>query len=73
MARFSVLSRVDAFVDYVAEVEADSPEEAVNLVYDGDVEVKWRNGASPNSRGRHVVALDDEDNEIESTARGDFQ
>lgn len=36
MSRFNILSRVNAYVDYTAEVEADSLEEAIDLAYDGD-------------------------------------
>jgi hypothetical protein len=40
MPVFTVLSRVDAYVDYVAEVEANSAAEAVDLAYEGDPSVK---------------------------------
>ncbi len=39
MPVFTILSRVDAYVDYVAEIEADSAEEAVDIAYDGDPSV----------------------------------
>jgi len=35
MPTFTILSRVDAYVDYTSEVEADSAEEAVDLVHEG--------------------------------------
>lgn len=72
MAKFSVLSRVDAFVDYVAEVEADTAEEAADLAYDGSVSVAWAKRGVVEFDARHVVALDARGEEIEATARGDF-
>ncbi len=72
MAKYKVLSRVDAFVDYVAEVEADTPEEAAELAYGGHIGVKWEECGVTEFQARHVVALDSDGNEIEATARGDF-
>lgn len=68
MPVFMVLSRVDAYVDYLAEVEADTAREAVDLAYDGDV--VWEKSGVVEFDARHVVALDDDGEEIESTARG---
>lgn len=70
MPVFSVLSRVDAYVVYVADVEADTAEEAVDLAYDGDPTVSWVKDQVIEFDARHVVALDDDGEEIESTARG---
>ena len=49
MPKFTVLSRKDAFVDYVAEVEADTPEAAVDLAYEGRQEIKWRSAERSSS------------------------
>jgi hypothetical protein len=70
MPTFTVLSRVDAYVDYVAEVEADSAEEAADLAYDGDPSVKWQERGVVEFDARRVVALDEDGEEIEETARG---
>ncbi len=70
MPVFTVLSRVDAYVVYVAEVEADTAEDAVVLAYDGDPTVTWVKDQVVEFDARHVVALDDDGEEIESTARG---
>lgn len=70
MPVFTVLSRVDAYVDYTAEVEADTPEEAADLAYDGDPSVVWEQCGVVEFDARHVVALDDDGEEIDSTARG---
>ncbi|MES2032654.1 MAG: hypothetical protein V4466_00635 [Pseudomonadota bacterium] len=70
MPIFTVLSRVDAYVDYLAEVEAASPEEAAGLAYDGATGIKWEERGVVEFDARHVVALDDDGTEIEATARG---
>lgn len=70
MPLFTVLSRIDAYVDYIAEVEADSPEEAADLAYDGDPSVVWEKSGVVEFDARHVVALDADGEEIEATARG---
>jgi hypothetical protein len=70
MPVFTVLSRVDAYVDYIAEVEADSAEDAVDIAYDGDPSVKWEERGVVEFDARRVVALDDNGEEIDSSARG---
>lgn len=72
MAKFTVLSQVDAFVDYVAEVEAETAQAAVDLVYDGSALVAWAKRGTVEFDARHMVALDGRGEEIEATARGDF-
>jgi hypothetical protein len=72
MPKFKVLSRVDAFVDYVAEVDAESAEKAVETAYAGTSEIVWKRSAVVEFDAVHMVALDDNDLEIENTARGDF-
>lgn len=70
MPIFTVLSRVDAYVDYRTEVEADTAEEAVDMAYDGEPGVVWEQSGIVEFDARRVVALDDDGEEIESTARG---
>jgi len=70
MPTFTVLSRVDAWSDYIAEVEADSPEEAVDIAYEGGPEVVWEKQGVVEFDARRVVALDPDGEEIEATARG---
>ena len=70
MPTFTILSRVDAYVDYTTEVEADSLEEAVDLAYDGDPSIKWKEQCVVEFDARHVVALDAHGDEIESYSRG---
>lgn len=70
MPTFTVLSRVDAYADYIAQVEADSPEEAVDLAYDGAPGIVWEKQGMVEFDARRVVALDADGEEIGSTARG---
>jgi len=70
MPRFTVLSRKDAFVDYIAEVEAPDAQAAVDLAYDGGPGVVWEEYGVVEFDASHVVALDDDGLPIESTARG---
>ena len=70
MPKFTILSRVDAYVDYTCEVEADDIEEAVDLAYDGDPSIKWKEQGVVEFDARHVVALDANGDEIETCSRG---
>ncbi len=70
MPKFTVLSRVDAYVDYTAEVEADSPEEAAEIAYDGGPEIKWVEQGTVEFDAARVVTLDADGEEIESTVCG---
>ncbi|MFO1237690.1 MAG: hypothetical protein U1F24_11875 [Alphaproteobacteria bacterium] len=71
MPKFTVLSRVDAYVDYTCEVEADSAEEAVDLAHDGDPSVKWTEQGVVEFDSRRLVALTADGEEDESYVRGD--
>ncbi|MCR9129437.1 MAG: hypothetical protein NXI12_07945 [Alphaproteobacteria bacterium] len=72
MAKFRVLSRVDAFVDYIAEVEADNADEAAQIAFDGGEGVVWKTQGVSEFDDRRVVTLDGDGEEIEATARGDL-
>jgi hypothetical protein len=72
MPKFTVLSRADAFVDYIAEIEAESAEKAVQLVEEGAPGIVWEERGVVEFDARHIVALDENGLEIESTATGDF-
>jgi hypothetical protein len=67
---FTILSRVDAYIDYTCEVEADSAEEAVDLVYNGDIEVSWKNQGVTEFDAIRMSAIDDEWNDIDGYTRG---
>jgi hypothetical protein len=70
MPKFTVLSRVDAYVDYLTEVEADTPEEAAEIAYDGGPEIKWIEQGTVEFDASRVVTLDANGDEIESTVCG---
>lgn len=70
MPKFTVLSRVDAYVDYTCEVEADDLEAAIDLAYDGDPSIQWKEQGVVELDARHVVALDANGDEIEGYSRG---
>lgn len=71
MPIFKVLSRVDAYVDYVAEVEADTAEQAVDLAYEQRAPgISWRERSFVEFDARHIAALDADGNEIEGYSRG---
>ena len=72
MPKFQVLCRIDAFIDYVAEVEADSAEEAAALASDDHNGYKWVRDSESEFDDRVYVTLDAEGNEIESTQCGDL-
>jgi hypothetical protein len=72
MPKFQVLRRVDAYVDYIAEVEADSPEEAARRANDEEELFEWRDRSVAEFDARLFVTIDDEGDEIESTQCGDF-
>lgn len=72
MPRFKVLCRIDAFADYVAEVEADSPADAAQLAEENHSAYKWEHDGTHEFDARVYVTLDADGNEIESTQCGDF-
>ncbi|WBQ10223.1 hypothetical protein L2D01_00290 [Hyphomonadaceae bacterium ML37] len=72
MGLFLVQSRVDAFVDYIAEIEADDADEAAQIAYDGGDGVVWRRQGVSEFDDRRVVTLGVHGEEIEATARGDL-
>jgi hypothetical protein len=72
MPTFNVLCRIDAFADYVAEVEADSAEDAAELARENHGDYKWEHEQTQEFDDRLYVTLDSEGNEIEGTQVGDF-
>lgn len=70
MAKFTILSRVDAYVDYTCEVEAGSAEEAVDLVYNGDVAVTWQQQGVTEFDAVRMSAIDDHGEDIDGYSRG---
>ncbi len=72
MPTFQVRRRVDAFVDYVANVEASSADEAAAKAYEDEAAFKWEETGVVQFDARMFVTLDPESNEIDGSQRGDF-
>jgi hypothetical protein len=72
MPTFTVLCRIDAYADYVAEVEADSAEAAAALAQDNHGDYKWEHDQTAEFDARFYVTLDANGVEIERTHIGDF-
>jgi hypothetical protein len=72
LTKFQVLCRIDAYADYVAEVEATDAEEAAQLARDGHEYYDWEFHQTAEFDARLYVTLDKNGDEIESTQVGDF-
>ena len=72
MPSFTVLCRIDAYADYVAEVEADSAEEAAELARDNHEDYKWAYDQTAEFDDRYYVALNADEEPIEATRVGDY-
>ncbi|HEY3800375.1 MAG TPA: hypothetical protein VGL58_18650 [Caulobacteraceae bacterium] len=72
MPIFSVLCRVDAYADYVADVDAESAEAAATLARERHDDYKWVHDQTLEFDARYYVALDDEQTPIEATRTGDY-
>ncbi len=72
MPIYKVLRLVDAWVDYVAEVEADSPEEAAELARENEGDYDWDEQGVREFDARGFLTLDASGDEIDSTRVGDF-
>lgn len=72
MPTFTVLCRIDAYADYVAEVEAESGEEAARLAEENHGDYKWEHGQTLEFDARYYAALDDEGLQIDATRTGDY-
>lgn len=71
MPTYKVLRRVDAFCDYVAEVEADSPSEAARTAYLQEEKISWRQCGTTEFDARRICSLRADGSEIEGTEFGD--
>jgi len=70
MPTFKVMRRQDAYVDYVAEVEADSAEDAAWLANTAPWDQKWERQGETEFDAALYVALNPEGNEIAGTECG---
>jgi len=72
MAAFSVLCRIDAYADYIAEVEADTAEEAAELARENHGDYKWEHDQTAEFDDRYYVTLSADGVPIEVTRVGDY-
>ncbi len=71
MPTFTVLCRLDAYADYLAEVEAEDAEDAARLAEGAHADYKWEHDQTREFDARYYVALDERGNEIEASRTGD--
>jgi hypothetical protein len=72
MPLFTVLCRVDAYVDYKTVVLADDAEEASWLAQENASEYEWEEHGAVEFDARGYVTLNVDGVEIDETRRGDF-
>ena len=72
MPTFTVRCRVDAYVDYRATAEAETPEEAAQLADDHPERYKWTAEGPVEFDARGYVTLDADGDEIDGTQVGYF-
>ena len=70
--KFEVLCRIDAFADYVTQVEAEDAEEAAALAHDNHDAYRWEHNSTQEFDACLYVTLDGGGNEIEKTQIGDL-
>ena len=70
MPTFTILSRVDAYVDYTCKLKARSAEEAVDLVYEGLVDVTWEREGIVEFDAVRMSAVDRHGEDIDGYTRG---
>lgn len=67
MPLFQVRRRVDAFIDYVGVVEAETAREAAEVAADEDPQIEWIRDHEQEFDARIFITLDAEGLEIEET------
>ena len=67
MRVFQVRRRVDAYVDYVAQVRANTPRRAAQIAADDESAFDWQEDGVCEFDARHFITLDAEGAEIEAT------
>jgi hypothetical protein len=72
LPKFTVLCRVDAYVDYTAEVEAEDAEDAAWLASEYSEDYEWEERGPVEFDSRGYVTLDADGDEIDDTRCGDF-
>jgi hypothetical protein len=72
MPIFTVLRRVDAFIDYTTEVEAANPKEAALLARETAGSLVWKAEGEHEFEAEVFIALDALGKEIPESEFGDF-
>lgn len=72
MAKFTVRRIVDAYVNYEAEVEAASANEATELARRNEENYVWEETSTATFDARSYVALNEDGSEIAGTQVGDL-
>jgi hypothetical protein len=72
MPKFTVLCRVDAYVDYIAEVEAANAEDAAELARENSRAYKWEERGPVEFDACGYVTLNAKGHEIDHTRVGYF-
>ena len=72
MQTFTIIRRVDAFVNYEVQVIADNASHAATLAREQADALDWQVVSTSTFDARSFVALDDNGEEIEATEQGDF-
>lgn len=67
MPLFTVRRRVDAYVDYVAQVEAKSAHSAAELASEDEGTFEWQEDGTSEFDAHIFIALDGDGNELEDT------
>jgi hypothetical protein len=72
MPVYRVLRRVDAFVDYASEIEAQTAKEAAELARENVDLLNWTREGEHEQDAQAFFALDGAGNEIADSECGDF-
>ena len=72
MTVFQVLKTVDAYVRYIATVEANTAKEAAELAREHEEKCIWVHDSTSEYDNRDFVTLTDDASEIEETRIGDL-
>ena len=69
MAKFRVLRRVDAWIDYIVEIDADNPDEAARAAHRCPALFAWVRAGEEEFPNTLFVALDEQGCELAQTQR----
>jgi hypothetical protein len=72
MQTFTVLRRVDAFVNYETQIQAESAQDAAKFACAQDDALNWQETSASTFDARLFVTLDANGIELEATQQGDF-